>query len=318
MFQLSDVSLLLIGYRRLENIKNILETATNAGISNFLISIDGPKFGSPDGISDFNQIKLFIDKFSKKPELNVTAYLRSENVGCAPAVLSSIDWAFEHSEAVLILEDDCLPSSEFFTFALQGFNYLERDEECWMLSGSQFSPISGRHQEAHLTRYSLIWGWGTIAPRWTEIRTEMRSLNLHYRKGVRRRSASETSFWKIGARGCQSRRADAWDSLLAAQMMFCEKYSLNSDQPLVRNIGIDRHSTNTHEISSLFFQEFGKFNSLPIHPRVNLESDKWLKKNIFKITIRHIFSNFLHNFMATLTRPNSEALNYAWESAKIN
>src|SRR5262245_10932171 len=42
--------------------------------------------------------------------------LRDRNFGCRIAVSSAIDWFFDHEEEGMILEDDCLPSEDFFRF----------------------------------------------------------------------------------------------------------------------------------------------------------------------------------------------------------
>jgi acetyltransferase-like isoleucine patch superfamily enzyme len=100
---------------------------------------------------------------------------RNENLGCGLAVSGAIDWFFEHVECGIILEDDCLPGSSFFSFCEEMLIKYADVENIGAVSGTNFfNSISGADSYA-FSKYGGVWGWATWKRAW--IHFDLKILN---------------------------------------------------------------------------------------------------------------------------------------------
>ena len=105
---------LLLIFNRPDITLRVFEQIKLAQPSKLYIAADGPRDNVPterelcDAARD---ILNFVDW-----ECEVKTLLRDINLGCKYAVSNSIDWFFENEEEGIILEDDCLPNDDFFSF----------------------------------------------------------------------------------------------------------------------------------------------------------------------------------------------------------
>ena len=113
----NGIAVLVIGYRRKDNIKKILEICATNKVYRIYVALDGPKQDSGSGLIDNLEIQRVIDAFERIYAGEVKKFYHDSNLGCAASVLSACDWAFKTAENLIILEDDCIPTSDFFNFS---------------------------------------------------------------------------------------------------------------------------------------------------------------------------------------------------------
>ena len=65
----------------------------------------------------------------------------NNNLGCGYGPYSAISWAFQYTDRLIILEDDCIPSTAFFPYCEYLLEKYTDDVRIRHISG--FSPISG-------------------------------------------------------------------------------------------------------------------------------------------------------------------------------
>jgi hypothetical protein len=105
----------------------------------------------------------------------VFTLFRDGNLGCKEAVSSGISWFFDHVEAGVILEDDCLPSESFFSFCQELLKKYEADPRVMMISGDNFQPKQRGDASYYFSRYTHIWGWATWRRAWRKYDMVMKS-----------------------------------------------------------------------------------------------------------------------------------------------
>src|SRR5262249_29420461 len=92
---------------------------------------------------------------------------RDRNLGCRKAVGSAIDWFFDHEEEGIILEDDCLPSADFFRFCGELLSRFRSEERVMALCGSCYTrPTSDTADSYYFSYYADMWGWATWKRAW--------------------------------------------------------------------------------------------------------------------------------------------------------
>ena len=96
----------------------------------------------------------------------VTNY-SSENMGCDQRVSSGLDWVFQHCDRAMVLEDDCVPSPEFFTFCAEMLEHYKDDLRIMHVSGDNFQDGQWRGDGSYyFSHYTHSWGWGTWSRAW--------------------------------------------------------------------------------------------------------------------------------------------------------
>lgn len=287
----ASLSVLIVAYRRWQNVSQILDLCHIAGVDNIYLSLDAPKATEIEAVIDHEEMKKVIQDFESNTGRNVKKRIASENQGCAVNVILGCDWAFKDSSFLAILEDDCIPSIQFFEFCRASVEYLLKDEDCWLLCGTQFAPRYVTGNQPSLSRYALTWGWATHVEKWQEIRTSFFSpskfpefydlLSIH----------REDAFWNAGARRAIRGFTDVWDTLLVQQMHLKNKFAILPPSNLIENVGDD--SVATHLISN------SKWTNRPVNavsipfdrfPIFNNEMNQWLTKHFYQIELSHVFS----------------------------
>ena len=98
---------------------------------------------------------------------DVQTLYRENNLGCARAVSSAIDWAFENVDELIVLEDDCLPAASFFPFCTELLERYRDDERVCVISGDNFQPGPPRTPYSYyFSRFNHCWGWATWKRAW--------------------------------------------------------------------------------------------------------------------------------------------------------
>ena len=78
------------------------------------MAADGPRVDNKDDVLKIAKAREIATKIDWPCELKTL--FRDKNLGCKKAASESITWFFNQEEQGIILEDDCLPHSDFFPF----------------------------------------------------------------------------------------------------------------------------------------------------------------------------------------------------------
>jgi len=317
--ELKDLSVLIVGYRRADNILKILEICKDSGVSNIYISVDGPKSGNVDGIDDHTKIQNNLTKFKSTFSGNLTIYLRERNVGCAASVMSSCDWFFEQTEYGVVLEDDCLPTKDFFIFAKNIEPRIFNDKEIWLACGTQFAPKVFTNNSATISQYALTWGWVTSKMKWFEIRKSIFENSQKKVKGNPRLENNDKVYWEAGARRAYQGFTDVWDSVLVYRMQVENKYSILPPENLITNIGNDFAATHTKVQNIFLNRKSGVYINSEMRINKNQNLDIWIRKNVYNISIRHLFTTRITKILDLLfRRAKFTKLLLRWERSQIH
>lgn len=286
---MNDKCLAIIAYKRSENLRLILEIAVEASLSKIQIYLDAPKT-----VADRDQVescrRIAIEYTELFPEL-ITLNNRAENLGSAVNIVSALDEVFGTYNYGLVLEDDCIPSSQFFEFCEDAFEYLDSSQVTMMGCGSKFFGFS--LAEANLSIYPLIWGWCTTAEKWSRLRTTY-SMGKIKPTGHTEVSWNERVFWKNGRWRAVNGYLDAWDIPLVDLMLSKNLLALHAPVNLVTNTGNDQYALHTEKQSQFCNLNSGQYLGLGT-PRRDSTYDLVLRKKLFKIRPWHFVAGFLHN-----------------------
>jgi hypothetical protein len=303
LIEAKDVAVLIIAYRRYQTLLKILDLCKENGVEKIYVAVDGVKPDSKEGIEDNLKIIEVVSNFTNHFAGDVSLMNRKLNLGCASAVLSACDWVFENEEHVMILEDDCIPSSDFFNYSRQSLEVLSNDKRVWLSCGTQFAPPLPDTDEWFLSKYPLTWGWATSRDNWIQISTALKTQKKLTDNNF---SLSEKVYWNAGSRRACNGWVDVWDTVLAQQLLVMNRLVLLPKNSLVTNVGNDSVATHTFGASRWIGVKTGSFDSPISNPEYEFKIDLWLRNEFFKISHKHLVTTkftLLKDFILKSKKP---------------
>ena len=295
---IDDLSVLIIGYRRISNLKEIVESCIRNGISKIYVTVDGPRFNSPFTYRDQTNIKNHLVAIEKSHGIHIPQRFGATNRGISVSILAGLDWVFSLESFVAVIEDDCIPEDDFFTFLRDCCSILNDDNSVWFACGTQFAPQVYIQDSWSLSSYFSSWGWATTRSKWHVIRNSLiEAPNI--RAGLK--NSWENIYWNEGARRVQQGFNDAWDIAFNQVLRAKGRYVLAPSVPLISNVGNDALATNMDKKSrglNLVTATYEAPRDLPVlQPNV----DRWIRKNIYRISPRHLITTKVTRFRDMLS-----------------
>jgi hypothetical protein len=156
---------LIVVFNRPEVVVELLASLRTVRPTHVYVAADGPRSDHPSDTDRCRRVRDLVATIDWPCEVHER--FSDHNLGLQRSMVSAIDWFFEHVEAGVILEDDCLVRPEFFEFAAE---MLERYRGC-----SQVIYVTALNMAPHernaVTSYHFasaghIWGWATWRRAW--------------------------------------------------------------------------------------------------------------------------------------------------------
>ncbi|MCX5823695.1 MAG: glycosyltransferase family 2 protein [Deltaproteobacteria bacterium] len=224
------------------------------------VAADGPRDDRPGEAEKCEQARRIIEAVDWDCE--VLTLFREKNLGCGRGPSSAIDWFFEHVEAGVILEDDCVPHPDFFTFCASLLNRYENDTRVSVITGNNFQGGRKRGDAAYyFSKYNHVWGWATWRRAW-----QKNDRALAFWPGWKG-SASwarympdkiERRYWTDIFDRMYRNETDIWDYHWTGSVWYHGGLTATPNVNLVTNIGFGPDGTHTVASED---QE-----GLPVHP----------------------------------------------------
>lgn len=132
----------------------------------FIIS-DGPRAERLDEIRLVEQSRQIAEQVDWP--CDVQKIYASENMGCGRRISSGISKVFETVDRAIILEDDCIAESSFFSYCQTLLDYYQDDQRVMAISGNNFQLSQSRTKASYyFSKYPHCWGWATWRRAWKQ------------------------------------------------------------------------------------------------------------------------------------------------------
>lgn len=232
------IATLLFTYNRGYHTEQVIQGLKNsmAPIQKLFVFQDGLKEGMDDTEwRKVNKLIQNIDWYDK--EIIVSDY----NKGLAKSIVSGIDYAFKEYDAVIVLEDDCVPTVNFISFMEQCFEKYRDNKRVYSVSGYAW-PIELPKEEHDIYGCGRIssWGWGTWKDRW-----EQRSIDSGFIERIK--NDQDKSRWlAMWGNDCEQMllnriagNNDSWAIYWGLYIIENNGICINPYESLIQNIGMD-------------------------------------------------------------------------------
>lgn len=273
---------LLLTFTRLNTTEKVFAKIKEIKPERLFIASDGPRKGNE---SDARQIDIVRNYLLSQIDwaCRVETLFQTKNLGCGVAPHTAITWFFSHVSRGIILEDDCLPQGDFFSFCEQMLEYYENDSQIREISGTSLqNGIQRGDGSYYFSRYGGIWGWATWARAWRDYDYEMKAYKDFKDKNQISNifaSKKQQKYW-IKTFDNAAKLGTWWDYQWVFSIWRNNGLCIVPNRNLIRNIGFNSEGTHTTDEPawySLLAAGDGNLGAL-IHPkvtRINVEADNF-------------------------------------------
>jgi hypothetical protein len=241
--------ILFIVFNRIDTAMQVFQAIRAYQPEHLYISSDGPRKDRDGESGIVNEIR---DQLLKDIDWKcvVKTLFNEENLGCGRNVSAAISWFFENEKQGIILEDDCLPSGDFFFFCTEMLDRYKDDASIMQINGS--NPYANKTASSLYikTIYDRIWGWATWADRWKKYSYAMdgwSEYNKHKNGYISRFIWPEgwirDMMWMRMKAELEDGAATTWDYQWSFCIMMNNGYCIQPCVNLVQNIGF---ASGTH------------------------------------------------------------------------
>ena len=275
-------------FNRPELTSRVFQALREARPPRLYVAADGPRDIAGEDLA-CEAVRRVVDQVDWDCE--VYTLFQEQNLGCRRGVQTGIDWFFDHEEAGIILEDDCLPDPSFFPFVSELLDRFHDEESIKMISGDYFAGDNfPAHFSYSLTHFTHIWGWASWRRAWAECDQSMpgweqlRSSTWLEEIGG---SKAFARYWTAAFDGVANGTVDTWDYAWQYAVWRAQGLVVQPTQNLVTNLGFGSGATHTQDASAWRANLGVVPMELPLkHPTVLMRDearDTWADDHVFGI-----------------------------------
>lgn len=245
-----DIATILFTYNRSYHTNEVIKALERNTVLPQKLYIFQDGLAKEEHRDEWEKVNVLISKVDFCP---TELHILNTNIGVAQSIVSGINYVLDRHEAVVVLEDDCVPSVSFGTYMEQCLEKYKDNQKVWCIGGLT-GPV-----ELEKDKYDVYGcgrtsssGWGTWRDRWKKFSFDndvLKRLKKDEKKSI------NLATW---ANDCEQMllenvagRIDAWDVYWTLHMIENNGICVLPYEALIRNIGFDGSGVHSG-ISDMF------------------------------------------------------------------
>jgi len=236
-------AVLLIGYSRPLHMSRVLDEISKYYPDQLYIFVDG--IGSNASKQDLDNNSKVIDLASNFiGAKNININISQEHLGCGIGPYRAIDWALSNENEIIILEDDILPTSDFFDYMDRNLEELNHSD-CMMISSNKYGRFP-QFNKSIKTRFTFTHGWATWKRSWNHYDYRLTAFEIDELLDENLTFLVNKKSWHRLAEEVQSgKNLSYWDYQWQFSVWKSRGWSLQPPRNLTTNIGFGKYGTHT-------------------------------------------------------------------------
>ena len=150
---MSDLAIALIVFNRPRHTRESFASVRAQQPKKLFLIADGPRADRPDEAQKCQEVRDIVAQIDWPCE--VFRNYADQNMGLKRRVSSGLNWVFDQVETAVILEDDCVPHPDFFTYCEDLLERYRDDERIWVITGNNFQRGKRRGDAVSYTHLTL-------------------------------------------------------------------------------------------------------------------------------------------------------------------
>jgi hypothetical protein len=278
---------LLLVFNRPDTTARVFETIRQARPQRLYIASDGPrawKNGETQKVIDARKVALAVDW-----KCEVKTLFRRKNLGCKAAVESAITWFFTQEKEGIVLEDDCVPNSDFFLFCEKNLKKYRNNKKILTILGNNFQDGKIRGSKSYyFSKYFHCWGWATWRRTWNYYDGHI-SFWPKWKQSLdwisKFSNKEERQYWSSVFDKVYLNQIDTWDYPFITCLWKKGGFNIIPNVNLVSNIGFGENATHTifafDKYSNIAVSSIGRLTH-PNKVEQCMAADKYTFDNLFE------------------------------------
>jgi hypothetical protein len=249
-------SLLLLFFNRHDTLKSVIESVKLYKPSRVYLASDGARSHIEGEVEQVRQVRDYV--LSQIDwDCEVKTLFRDENLGCKKAVHEAVQWFFSQEEKGIVLEDDIVPSLNFFHFCEDALERFKDDKRIGSITGRNELGEWGSHDLFTASRFQC-WGWASWSDRILGL-----NVDFGYDKDIDYSKLYENSMWEercyldsvLGL--LQTNQVNSWAYAYDLNFKKIKQLQIYPKLNMVKNIGFGEAGTHSSSRLSdkVFFYE---------------------------------------------------------------
>lgn len=231
------IGIIIFAYNRNKHLQQVLNgLRKNKGVEQIYIFQDGLK--KEEHRAGWEKTTEVIDNIDW---CKVIFSKSDQNKGLKKTILEGVNKVFREYDAIIVLEDDCVVTSNFMDFMTQSLEKYQDDKKVYCVSGYAWPiEVTPTNEDAYFCGRISSWGWGTWKDRWNKLELDYEMLRyMKNDKGI----SEELDIWGNDLENILIENirgnADSWATFWALSVIKHKGLCLNPYYSLVKNIGFD-------------------------------------------------------------------------------
>ena len=166
------IGIALLAYNRPKHLKKVIDAIVKEKIKSINIYIDGPA----DKKVQNNQEKILKVLKNYKSKILINLIRQTKNNGLAFSVTNAVTSELKYNDAVILLEDDCVPLNGFFDYMIGGLKKYRFKKN--VRSVCSYNNLDTKSESAFFLKRFNPWGWATWKDRWKKHNFEIKNTIL--------------------------------------------------------------------------------------------------------------------------------------------
>ena len=225
-----------------------------------------------DGVKDSTNYKEWekVNDFIKEQHWCKTeVQIAAKNKGLAESIVGGVNYALQECDAVIVLEDDCVPHKQFMGFMISSLMRYEKSKSVYSVSGYAWDiDLPNMHEDAYFNGRICSYGWGTWKDRWIQYEEDYNILSKIKNNPD---SKERLQIWgqDLGEMliGNVLGKCDSWAAFWALKVIEKGGYCLSSVKPLVKNIGFDGSGVHSAKLRAQSNDKEGELSKEFLFPQ---------------------------------------------------
>lgn len=241
-------------FNRIDDTRRVFETIRAARPKELFLIADGGR--TPEEERQCRAARAVVEHIDW--ECTVHKNYSEKNMGAKARLATGISWVFEHVDRAIILEHDCLPHPDFFTFCEELLERYKEDERVMHISGDNFqqhNPSFNVQESYYFSVIPHVWGFATWARAWKHYDSELKLWPEAHAKHWLRNVFSDPAvgeYWEYRFEQYYRGEVESWDGQWVFACAINNGLSINPQINLVSNIGFGPDALSTKDPNSPF------------------------------------------------------------------
>ena len=256
------IGIAVLAYNRPKHLKRVIDAIVKQGIKSINVYIDGP---ADKQIFD-NQKKIFklLNKYKSKILINLIK--QSKNNGLAFSVTNAVTSELKDNDAVILLEDDCIPLSGFFNYMFTGLKKYRSSKN--VRSICSYNNLEIKSDYAFFLKRFNPWGWATWKDRWQKHNFDIKNTIAQIKNNGTSDSLPLDLKSYIENSEIINSTQDIWSLSWTLMHYLDNSLILYPSRSYIDNIGFD--GSGVHCSSTNIFKPNKKNKNVYFHKKLNL------------------------------------------------